>query len=97
MDSLVNSLYHGHAVVPLACAHCHVQHLCESRCSCTSHTCHARGKTWNSEMPVVANPLAVFKPKLRGLKLEIESRAPGRQAGGPAVLASLAMEPEWLA
>ena len=39
----------------------------------------------------------VFKPKLRGLKLEIESRAPGHQAGGPAVLASLAIEPEWLA
>ena len=35
--------------------------------------------------------------KLHGLKLEIESRAPGRQAGGPAVLASLAIEPEWLA
>ena len=45
----------------------------------------------------MANPLAVFKPKLRGLKLEIEARAPGRQAGGPAVLASLAIEPEWLA
>ena len=53
--------------------------------------------TWNSETPVVANWLAVFKPKLRGLKLEIESRAPGRQAGGPAVLASLVIEPEWLA
>ena len=48
-------------------------------------------------MPVVANLLAVLKPKLRGLKLKIESRAPGHQAGGPAVLASLAIEPEWLA
>ena len=48
-------------------------------------------------MPVVENLLAVFKPKLHGLKLEIESRAPGHQAGGPAVLASLAIEPEWLA
>ena len=71
--------------------------FCESGCAGTSHTCHACGKTWNSETPVVANPLAVFKPKLHGLKLEIESRAPGRQAGGPAVLASLAIEPEWLA
>ena len=52
---------------------------------------------WNSETPVMANQLAVFNPKLRGLKLEIESRAPGCQAGGPAVLASLAIEPEWLA
>ena len=84
-------------MVPLACAHCRVQHLCESGCSGTSHTCHACGKTWNSETPVVANLLAVFKPKLRGLKLAIESRVPGRQAGGPAVLASLAIEPEWLA
>ena len=74
-----------------------MQHLCESGCAGTSHTCHACGKMWNSETPVVANPLAVFKPKLRGLKLEIESRAPGRQAGGPAVLVSLAIEPEWLA
>ena len=48
-------------------------------------------------MPVVANPLAVFKPKLCGLKLEIESWAPGHQDGGPAVLVSLAIEPEWLA
>ena len=84
-------------MVPVACAHCRVQHLCESGCSGTSHTCHACGKTWNSETPVMANLLAVFKPKLHGLKLEIESRAPGRQAGGPAVLASLAIEPEWLA
>ena len=45
----------------------------------------------------MANPWAVFKPKLRGLKLEIESRVPGRQAGGPAVLAPLVIEPEWLA
>ena len=45
----------------------------------------------------MANPLAVFKPKLHRLKLEIESCVPGRQAGGPAVLASLAIEPEWLA
>ena len=81
----------------LACAHCCVQHLCESGCAGTSHTCHACGKVWNSETPVVANLLAVFKPKLRGLKLEIESHAPGRQAGGLAVLASLAIEPEWLA
>ena len=84
-------------MVPLACAHCRVQHLSENGCAGTSHTCHACGKAWNSEMPVVANPLAVFKPKLHGLKLEIESRAPGRQAGGPAVLSSLAIEPEWLA
>ena len=48
-------------------------------------------------MPVVVNPLVVFKPKLHGLKLEIESCAPGHQAGGPVVLASLAIEPEWLA
>ena len=74
-----------------------MQHLCESGCAGTSHTCHACGKAWNSEMPVVANLLAVFKAKLRRLKLEIESRAHGRQAGGPAVLASLAIEPEWLA
>ena len=46
---------------------------------------------------VVANLLAVFKPKLRGLKLKIESGVPGYQAGGPSVLASLAIEPEWLA
>ena len=84
-------------MVHLACAHCRVQHLCESGCAGTSHTCHACGKTWNSEMPVVANLLAVFKPKLRGLKLEIESHAPGCQAGGSAVLASLVIEPEWLA
>ena len=45
----------------------------------------------------MANPLAVFKPKLRGLKLEIESRVPGCQAGGHAVLVSLVIEPEWLA
>ena len=45
----------------------------------------------------MVNLLAVFKPRLHGLKLEIESRAPGRQAGGPAVLASLEIEPEWLA
>ena len=93
----MNSLQHGHAVEPMACAHCRVQHLCESGCAGTSHTCHACGKAWNSETPVVANPLAVFKPKLHGLKLEIESHAPGRQAGGPTVLASLAIEPEWLA
>ena len=80
----------------MACAHCCVQHLCESGCVGTTHTCHACGKTWNSETPVVVNPLAVFKPKLRGLKLEIESRVPGHQAGGPVVLASLEIEPEWL-
>ena len=80
---------------PLACAHYCVQHLCESGCAGTSHTCHACGKMWNSERPVVANPLAVFKPKLCGLKLEIESCVPGRQAGGPVVLVSLAIEPEW--
>ena len=45
----------------------------------------------------MANPLAVFKLKLRGLKLQIESRMPGHQAGGPVVLVSLAIEPEWLA
>ena len=81
----------------MACAHCRVQHLCESGCSGTSHTCHACGKTWNLEMTVMANLLAVFKPKLRGLKFEIESCMAGRQAGGLAVLASLAIEPEWLA
>ena len=48
-------------------------------------------------MPVVANALTVFQQKLHGIKLKIESRAPGHQAGGPAVLASLAIEPEWLA
>ena len=48
-------------------------------------------------MPVVANSLAIFKPKLRGFKLEIESHMPGYQAGGPALLASLAIEPDWLA
>ena len=48
-------------------------------------------------MPVVANPLAVFKPKLCGLKLEIESHVARHQAGGPAVLESLEIEPEWLA
>ena len=47
-------------------------------------------------MPIVANPLAVCKLKLRGLKLDIESCVPGHQAGGPEVLASLAIEPEWL-
>ena len=73
-----------------------MQHLCESWCAGTSHTCHACGKAWNLETPVVANLLDVFKPELRGLKLEIESHAPGHQAGGPAVLASLAIEPEWL-
>ena len=97
MDLLVNSLQHGHAVEPMACAHCCVQHLCESGCAGTSHTCHACGKMWDSETPVVENPLAVFKPKFRGRKLKIESCAPGHQAGGPAVLASLAIEPEWLA
>ena len=97
MDLLVNPLQHGHAVEPMACGHCHVQHLCESGCVGTSYTCHACGKTWNLEAPVVANPLAVFKPKLRGLKLKIESCMPGRQVGGPAVLASLGIEPEWLA
>ena len=81
----------------MACAHCHVQHLCENGYAGTSHTCHACGKAWNLETPVMANPLAVFTPKFRGLKLKIESHAPGRQAGGPAVLASLAIEPEWLA
>ena len=81
----------------MACTHCRVQQLCESGCAGTSHTCHACGKTWNSETPVVANLLAVFKPKLCGLKLEIESRAPVHQAGGPTVLVSLAIEPEWLA
>ena len=85
MDPLVYSLQHGHAVELMVCAHYCVQHLCESGCAGTSHTCHAFGKTWNMEILVVANPLAVFKPKLHGLKLEIESRAPGRQAGGPAV------------
>ena len=80
----------------MACAHCQVQHLCESGCAGTSHACHACGKAWTLEMLVAANPLAVFKPKLRGLKLEIESRMPGCQAGGPAVLASLKIEPEWL-
>ena len=45
----------------------------------------------------MADPLAVFKPKLHGLKLEIESCAPGHQGGGPAVLVSLAIELEWLA
>ena len=97
MDLLVNSLQHDHAVESMACAHCCVQHLCESGCVGTSHTCHACGKMWNSEMPVVANLLAVFKQKLRGLKLKIESRAPGHQARGPAVLVSLAIELEWLA
>ena len=93
----MNSLQHGHAVKPMVCAHCCVQHLCESGCTGTSHTCHACGKTWILEMLVVANPLAVFKPKLHGLKLKIEFCAPGRQAGGPAVFESLAIEPEWLA
>ena len=97
MDSLVASLQHGHAVEPMACAHCRVQHLCESGCADASYTCHACGKAWNLETPVMANPLAVFKPKLRGINLEIESCAPGRQAGGPAVLAPLGIEPEWLA
>ena len=97
MDLLVNSLQHGHALEPMACAHCCVQHLCESGCAGTSHTCHTCGKTWNLETPVMPNPLAVFKPKLHGLKLEIESHVPGCQAGGPVVLASLAIEPEWLA
>ena len=92
----MNSLQHGHAMEPMACGHCCVQHLCESGCAGISHTCHAYGKTWNSEMRVVANPLAVFKPKLRGLKLEIESHTPGHQAGGPTVLESLVIEPEWL-
>ena len=73
------------------------QHLCESGCAGTSHTCHACGKMWNLEMPVVTNLLTVFKPKLRELKLKIESRVPGHQAGGPAVLVSLEIEPEWLA
>ena len=81
----------------MACAHCHVQHLSENGYAGTSHTCHACGKAWNSEMPEVANLLVVFKPTLHGLKLEIESHAPGHQAGGPAVLVSLAIEPEWLA
>ena len=71
-------------------------HLCESGCVGASHTWHACGKTWNSETPIVANLLAVSKPKLRGLKLEIEFRATGHQVGGPAVLASLVIEPEWL-
>ena len=79
-----------------AYAHCCVQHLCEGGCAGTSHTCHACGKIWTLETLVEANPLAVFKPELRGLKLEIESHAPGYQAGGPVVLAFLAIEPEWL-
>ena len=74
-----------------------MQHLCGSGCAGTSHTCHACSKVWNLETPVVANPLAVFKPKLHGLKLEIESCAPGRQAGGHAELVSLVIEHEWLA
>ena len=93
----MDSLQHGHAVEPKACAHFRVQHLCESGCAGTSHTRYACGKIWNLETPVAANLLAVFKPKLSGLKLEIKSRAPGRQAGGPAVLSFLAIEPEWLA
>ena len=97
MDLLVYSLQLGHAVEPVVCAHCHVQYLCDSGCVGTSHTCHACGKTWDLETPVVANLLAVFMPKLHGLKLEIEFCAPGHQAGGPAVLASLAIEPKWLA
>ena len=92
----MNSLQHGHAVEPMSCAHCYVQHLCESGCAGTSYTCHVCGKTWNLEMPVAANLLAVFKPKLRGLKLEIDSRTPGCQAGGPSVLVPLVIEPEWL-
>ena len=74
-----------------------VQHLCESGCAGISHTCHACGKMWTLATLVVANPLAVFRPKLHGIKLEIESHAPGYQAGGLAVLASLKIEPEWLA
>ena len=90
----MSSLQHGHAVEPMAHRHCCLQHLCENGCAGTSHTCHAYGKTQTLEMPVVANPLAVFKPKLRGLKLKIESRAPGHQDEGPVVLASLVIEPE---
>ena len=92
----MNSLQHGYAVEPMACAHCCVQHLCESGCASTSHTYHDCGKMWTLETPVAANPMAVIKPKLRWLKLEIESYVPGCQARGPAVLASLAIKPEWL-
>ena len=78
----------------MACANYCVQHLCENGCAGNSHTCHACGKMWTLEMLVVANPLTVFKPRLRRLKLEIESCTPGHQAGGPAVLESLAIEPK---
>ena len=81
----------------MACAHCCVQHLCESGCAGTSHNRHDCGNTWTLEMPVVANKVGVFKPKLRGLKLEIESCTPGYQLGGPTVLVSLAIEIKWLA
>ena len=90
----MNSLQQGHAVEPMACAHYCVQHLCNSGCAGASHTCHACGKTWTLEAPVVANPLALFKPKLHGLKLEIESCTPGHQTGGPAVVDFLDIEPE---
>ena len=93
----MNSLQHGYSVEPMACAYCCVQHLCKSGCAGTSHTCHACGKTWTLEMPAAANPLAVFKPKTRGLKLEIDSHMPRHQSGGPKVLESLVIEPEWLA
>ena len=50
---------------------------------------------------MVANPLAVFAPKLRGLKLELSERAPTKRApklsAAAASLASLAVEPGWLA
>ena len=50
---------------------------------------------------MVVNPLAVFAPKLRGLKLELGECAPSKRApkltAAPELLASLAVEPGWLA